>query len=269
MRYRPVESRVCAGATPLPVGARVPREEHARSCKLSSPHSHPGRPLAPSAFECAADPAHSAKGIRRRARLPRAHSTWLRRAFRQPKNSPAGRETRRRRPCPPLPRAERCSGSWRLRSFDPPAGVPVDLSDQACTEILLRMRQHNPDLRGRMTEDVMRAGCPDQDPAVRPKSTLDVAAVRQHGGLQPLHHPCRSTKLSSTIFRPALSKSTVSLLPSTAATLPGPNFGWNTRPPTSNADGAPVDFATSSPSISRARPRPRELVLSPRAAPPA
>ena len=35
---------------------------------------------------------------------------------------------------------------------------------------------------------------------------------------------CPCTKLSSTIFLPALSKSTVSLLPSTPATVPGPNF---------------------------------------------
>jgi hypothetical protein len=33
------------------------------------------------------------------------------------------------------------------------------------------------------------------------------------------------TKLSNTILRPALSKSTVSLLPSTVATVPVPNFG--------------------------------------------
>jgi hypothetical protein len=32
------------------------------------------------------------------------------------------------------------------------------------------------------------------------------------------------TKLSNTILRPALSKSTVSLLPSTVATVPVPNF---------------------------------------------
>ncbi len=36
-------------------------------------------------------------------------------------------------------------------------------------------------------------------------------------------HPAR-TKLSSTNLRPALSKSMVSLLPSTAATVPAPNF---------------------------------------------
>ena len=36
-------------------------------------------------------------------------------------------------------------------------------------------------------------------------------------------YPAR-TKLSNTIFRPALSKSMVSLLPSTAATVPAPNF---------------------------------------------
>lgn len=40
-----------------------------------------------------------------------------------------------------------------------------------------------------------------------------------------------SKNVSSTIFRPALSKSTVHLFPSTAATVPGPNFVWNTRVP--------------------------------------
>jgi hypothetical protein len=61
-------------------------------------------------------------------------------------------------------------------------------------------------------------------------------------------HPA-STKLESTIFRPALSKSTVSLLPSTDATVPGPNFWWNTRMPAAKPDEA-LELATSSPSIS-------------------
>ena len=39
------------------------------------------------------------------------------------------------------------------------------------------------------------------------------------------------TKLSITSFRPALSKSTVNLGPSTAITAPGPNLLWNTRDP--------------------------------------
>ncbi len=38
-----------------------------------------------------------------------------------------------------------------------------------------------------------------------------------------IYHPAW-TKLSNTILRPALSKSTVSLLPSTVATVPVPNF---------------------------------------------
>jgi hypothetical protein len=38
-----------------------------------------------------------------------------------------------------------------------------------------------------------------------------------------MYQPAR-TKLSNTILRPALSKSTVSLLPSTVATVPVPNF---------------------------------------------
>ena len=49
------------------------------------------------------------------------------------------------------------------------------------------------------------------------------------GGLQSraqrlYPHASRLTKLSSTILRPALSKSTVSLAPSVALTRPGPNF---------------------------------------------
>src|SRR5271169_1573982 len=48
--------------------------------------------------------------------------------------------------------------------------------------------------------------------------------------LQPVaHQSTRCTKLSKTIFRPALSKSTVSLTPSTAATEPAPNLIWKTR----------------------------------------
>src|SRR5690606_13075914 len=65
----------------------------------------------------------------------------------------------------------------------------------------------------------------------------------------------RSTKLSSTILRPALSKSTVSLLPSTAATVPGPNLRWKTRSPVPKAEAVPVDLATSSPSIISGPPR--------------
>src|SRR5262249_35678377 len=74
-----------------------------------------------------------------------------------------------------------------------------------------------------------------------------------------------STKLSTTRFSPALSKAMVSLLPSTATTLPLPNFWWKTRSPTANDETVPVDFATSSPSIvSGARPwrflvRPRDF----------
>src|SRR5687768_10414139 len=60
-------------------------------------------------------------------------------------------------------------------------------------------------------------------------------------------YPSASTKLSSTIFRPALSKVTVSLFPSTASMVPGPNLACSTRPPTLKADAGPVDFATSSP----------------------
>ena len=44
------------------------------------------------------------------------------------------------------------------------------------------------------------------------------------GVIHLVHTYTACTKLSSTIFRPALSKSTVSLLPSTSATVPGPNF---------------------------------------------
>ena len=47
-------------------------------------------------------------------------------------------------------------------------------------------------------------------------------------GLLP--HP-RSTKVSMTFFSPALSKATVSLLPSTMATVPMPNLRWKTRSP--------------------------------------
>ena len=41
----------------------------------------------------------------------------------------------------------------------------------------------------------------------------------------------------------------VSLLPSTWATLPLPNFWWNTRSPARKAEVVPVDLATSSPSM--------------------
>ena len=41
----------------------------------------------------------------------------------------------------------------------------------------------------------------------------------------------------------------VSLLPSTATTLPLPNFWWNTRSPTRKSETVPVDLATSSPSM--------------------
>src|SRR5436305_6399282 len=58
-----------------------------------------------------------------------------------------------------------------------------------------------------------------------------------------------STKLSTTRFSPALSNWMVSLLPSTWVTLPLPNFRWNTRSPTVNAEIVPVDLATSSPSM--------------------
>jgi hypothetical protein len=43
------------------------------------------------------------------------------------------------------------------------------------------------------------------------------------------HVSPRRTKLSSTILRPALSKSTVSLLPSAVATVPVPNFAKHPR----------------------------------------
>src|SRR4051812_5792240 len=61
-------------------------------------------------------------------------------------------------------------------------------------------------------------------------------------------------KLSRTILRPALSKSTVSLLPSTLATVPGPNLVWKTRMPPEKAEGLPVDLTISSPSIWRGPP---------------
>ena len=57
------------------------------------------------------------------------------------------------------------------------------------------------------------------------------------------------TKLSTTRFSPALSNWMVSLLPSTAVTLPLPNFWWNTRSPIAKAETVPVDLATSSPSM--------------------
>src|ERR1700754_3449799 len=41
----------------------------------------------------------------------------------------------------------------------------------------------------------------------------------------------------------------VSLLPSTWATLPLPNFWWKTRSPARKAEVVPVDLATSSPSM--------------------
>jgi len=46
--------------------------------------------------------------------------------------------------------------------------------------------------------------------------------VEKHSAVLFFHAAC--TKLSSTILRPALSKSTVSLLPSTPATVPLPNL---------------------------------------------
>ena len=60
-----------------------------------------------------------------------------------------------------------------------------------------------------------------------------------------------STKLSTTRFSPALSNLIVSLLPSTAVTLPLPNFWWKTRSPTEKEEVVPVDLATSSPSMVR------------------
>ena len=48
----------------------------------------------------------------------------------------------------------------------------------------------------------------------------------------------------------------VSLLPSTAVTLPLPNFWWKTRSPTVKAETVPVDFATSSPSMVSGARRP-------------
>ena len=65
-----------------------------------------------------------------------------------------------------------------------------------------------------------------------------------------------STKLSTTRFSPALSKRMVSLLPSTAVTLPLPNFWWKTRSPREKRDG-PVDFLPrgAEPAVLTERPR--------------
>ncbi len=51
----------------------------------------------------------------------------------------------------------------------------------------------------------------------------DIGQEVAHDSIRP-HQPRNSTKVSSTSLRPALSKSIVSLAPSTAATEPGPNF---------------------------------------------
>ena len=137
-------------------------------------------------------------------------------------------------------------------------------------------RQHHKRQQGRDHEQEQRATAVDGRPPNRTKSTLircfrpgAPAATRRPrdtgstdrprrpqtnlGRARP--YPAGSTKLSSTIFRPALSKSTVSLLPSMAAIVPGPNFWWKTRWPAAKPDSAPVDLATSSPSIRRG-PRP-------------
>ena len=91
--------------------------------------------------------------------------------------------------------------------------------------------------------------------AARPRDTGSTDRPRRPqtnlGRARP--YPAGSTKLSSTILRPALSKSTVSLLPSMAAIVPGPNFWWKTRWPAAKPDSAPVDLATSSPSIGGGR----------------
>ena len=57
-----------------------------------------------------------------------------------------------------------------------------------------------------------------------------------------------STKLSITILRPALSKSTVSLEPSELVTVPGPNLRCSTRAPGEKRD-VEVDFASTCPSM--------------------
>src|SRR4051812_552577 len=75
------------------------------------------------------------------------------------------------------------------------------------------------------------------------------------GAVAGQDYPRASTKLSSTILRPALSNATVSLLPSTASTVPGPNFECRTRPPDLNAEADPGGFATGSPWIVIARRR--------------
>src|SRR5262245_3616995 len=77
----------------------------------------------------------------------------------------------------------------------------------------------------------------------------------------------RSTKLSTTRFSPALSNWMVSLLPSMAVTLPLPNFWWKTRSPIANSETAPVDLATSSPSMVSGR-RVRGLRRAPPCTPP-
>src|SRR5688572_8603152 len=81
-----------------------------------------------------------------------------------------------------------------------------------------------------------------------------ILAVRVGGGppldtVAPGVHAA-STKLSTTRFWPALSNSTVSLLPSTAATVPGPNFWWKTRSPREKRASPPMTLlAMSSPSM--------------------
>ena len=102
----------------------------------------------------------------------------------------------------------------------------------------------------------------DRGHALHARSGPVIADQHRLPGVQASRNRCPSRvaiahaawmKLSSTILRPALSKSTVSLLPSTAATVPWPNFWWNTRAPLREGRRRRVDLATSSPSICTAR----------------
>src|ERR1041385_3988777 len=145
-----------------------------------------------------------------------------------------------------------------------PSSLLIDRVHGTDRQIRLRMQHNYHPAQPPVHKLVVRATHRHRFESILPKPANNITAVAKHVSLSIrdlLAILCRevaqdtgeahtlSTKLSTTRFSPARSNAMVSLLPSTTVTLPLPNFWWNTRSPTEKSDTAPVDFATSSPSM--------------------
>ena len=101
-------------------------------------------------------------------------------------------------------------GDATITALDASAALIVLCSPIAATQATSSRSQHQP-IRGLSPKK-------EQGPATRPRSGCFGGRRRGHDYCRA--RQCRSTKLSTTCFWPAFSKSMVSLLPSTAAIVP-------------------------------------------------